>query len=193
MIRPLVVRPTPTLWVFLTSVLLYSAFVTLGPGTARAEPTETNPGQFFPVTEPITDEVGAQIRAATKELIDRCAANGVEPTLVFEFRPGEELPASENGDWVLHLGRVLYDHGTLMQAGPSLAGLALQPAVYLHPGDAERLGVAPGDAVNLVGSTGQAQLPVALDDSLEQGTVYLPFNLGVSVGNGVPVSVEVVS
>src|SRR3954447_3865206 len=92
MIRPLVVRPTPTLWVFLASILLALPLVALGPGTARAEPTEANPGQFFPITEPITDEVGAQIRAATKELIDRCAANGVEPTLVFEFRPGEVLP-----------------------------------------------------------------------------------------------------
>jgi membrane-bound serine protease (ClpP class) len=36
--------------------------------------------------------VSAHIRAATKQLIDRCAAQGVEPILVFEFRPGEVMP-----------------------------------------------------------------------------------------------------
>src|SRR5262249_41432937 len=44
-----------------------------------------------PIAEPITNEVIAHVRAATKQLIDRCAAQGVEPILVFEFRPGEVL------------------------------------------------------------------------------------------------------
>ena len=53
---------------------------------------ETNPGQFFPITEPITYELIDHLRAATKQLIDRSAAQGSAPILVFEFRPGEELP-----------------------------------------------------------------------------------------------------
>jgi membrane-bound serine protease (ClpP class) len=56
---------------------------------------EANPGQFFPIIEPITSEVEAQVSAATKQLIERCAAKGVEPILVFEFRPGD-TPAGES-------------------------------------------------------------------------------------------------
>jgi NADH-quinone oxidoreductase subunit G len=115
------------------------------------------------------------------------AANGLG------FRPSEEPPPSESGDWVLHLGRVLYDGGTLTQAGPSLARLAPEPAAYLHPGDAARIGVDAGGLVRLSGESGEAELPAALDDTLEPGTVYLPFNIGVSVGNSVVVNVEAAS
>src|SRR3954447_16852449 len=94
MIRPLVVRPVPTAWVLLAATLLGS--VLTGADRALAEPAaalhETHPGQFFPITEAITNEVKDQIQGATKQLIDRCAAQGTEPVLVFEIRPGEVLP-----------------------------------------------------------------------------------------------------
>jgi hypothetical protein len=43
------------------------------------------------------------------------------------------------------------------------------------------------------GSKGEATLTAAFDDSLVPGAVYLPFNLGVSVGTGAAVTVEAVS
>jgi len=92
MIRPLVVRSIPTVWVLFAFALLGSHLLVHTPGLVRAEAPETHPGQFFPIGEPITNEVSAHIRAATKQLIDRCAAQGVEPILVFEFRPGEVMP-----------------------------------------------------------------------------------------------------
>jgi membrane-bound serine protease (ClpP class) len=102
MIRPLVVRPVPALWLALTVTLLGSFLTPVrptlaappapAPATAAAAVPETNPGQFFPVIEPISNEETAHLRAATKQLIDRCAAQGAEPILVFEFRPGEVLP-----------------------------------------------------------------------------------------------------
>jgi membrane-bound serine protease (ClpP class) len=94
MIRPLVVRPVSTVWVLLAATFLGP--VLTGAGRALAEPAaalhETHPGQFFPITEPITNEVKDQVLGATKQLIDRCAAQGTEPVLVFEIRPGEVLP-----------------------------------------------------------------------------------------------------
>jgi membrane-bound serine protease (ClpP class) len=61
----------------------------------HAGPDET-PGQFFPVTEPITSETIARIRAATRQLVDSNAAaeHGRRPILVFEFIPGETAPGS---------------------------------------------------------------------------------------------------
>jgi membrane-bound serine protease (ClpP class) len=66
------------------------------PRPTRAEPPaaghETNPGQFFPVTEPITNEVIEQLRVATKQSIERGTAQGSEPILVFQFHSGELAP-----------------------------------------------------------------------------------------------------
>ena len=46
-----------------------------------------------------------------------------------------EAPLEESGDMVLHLGRVLYDRGTAVQQGRSLAGLAPAAVLRLHPDD----------------------------------------------------------
>ena len=64
-------------------------------------PDNTNPGQFFTIVEPITDETLDEIRAATRQLVDRSAevVGGKRPTLVFEIRPGESAPGkSEFGN-----------------------------------------------------------------------------------------------
>ncbi len=101
-----------------------------------------------------------------------------------------EAPREEAGDLVLHLARVLYDQGTLLQQEPALARLAPAAVLHLHPADAGRLGAAEGGRVRLTGSAGGADLPVALDSSLLPGTVYLPAGLGAAVGCGLRVSVE---
>ena len=57
---------------------------------------EANPGQFFTITEPITNETIERIRAATRQLVDQNAgeAKGKSPILVFEFLPGESAPGT---------------------------------------------------------------------------------------------------
>jgi NADH-quinone oxidoreductase subunit G len=90
----------------------------------------------------------------------------------------------------LHLARVLYDGGTAVTMGPSLAKLAPEAAAHLNPEDAAGLGIEDGSTVKLTGSAGEATLEARLDDSLAPGTVYLPFNLGVSIGSGISVKVE---
>jgi predicted molibdopterin-dependent oxidoreductase YjgC len=108
------------------------------------------------------------------------------------YLPVDTAPASRGGDLVLHLARVLYDRGTTVAMGPSLAGLAAGPAAHLHPDDAARFGITAGATVRLSGSGGSAELPAAIDPSLAPGTVYLPFNLGASIGSGLEVAVEAV-
>jgi membrane-bound serine protease (ClpP class) len=65
---------------------------------APAAGPESNPGQFFTITEPITNETIQRIRAATRQLVDRTAgdAKGKSPILVFEFLPGETAPGSSD-------------------------------------------------------------------------------------------------
>jgi membrane-bound serine protease (ClpP class) len=67
--------------------------------SARAQgPTtpEPAPGQFFTITEPITNETIETIRAATRQLVDRAAgeAKGKSPILVFQFLPGDSAPGN---------------------------------------------------------------------------------------------------
>ena len=95
--------------------------------------------------------------------------------------------------FALHLGRVLYDDGVMVRHSPGIAGLAPQARAYLHPRDASMLAVGEGDIVRVSGG-GVVELPVALDASLAEGTVYLPFNLaGTAAIAAVPaVSVDVV-
>ena len=89
----------------------------------------------------------------------------------------------------LHLARTLYDHGTVVRRGPSLAKLAPEPALFVHPDDAGPLGVEEGVTAWISGGSGRAELPVRFDRSLAPGTVYLPFNLGVTVGTDPAVTV----
>jgi len=68
-------------------------------GSAHAQTPvapEANPGQFFTISEPITNETIEHIRAATRQLVDQNAgqAKGKSPILVFEFLPGETAPGS---------------------------------------------------------------------------------------------------
>ena len=49
-------------------------------------------GQFFSVVEPITDEVIEEIKIASGRFLDQASTKGIEPILVFEFRPGDLRP-----------------------------------------------------------------------------------------------------
>jgi NADH-quinone oxidoreductase subunit G len=124
---------------------------------------------------------------------DGVVVPGPEGSQPLGFVPvGRDLPAPSS-ELTLHLARTLYDHGTAVRQGPSLAKLAPEPAVHLHPDDARRYGVGTDSPVRISGSAGEAELTVRLDDSLAPGTVYLPFNLGVSIGTGLEVTLEAVS
>jgi NADH-quinone oxidoreductase subunit G len=103
-----------------------------------------------------------------------------------DFTPTAGATDTPGGDLVLHLARTLYDRGTLVANGASIAALAPGPAVHLHPDDAERLGLAVGDRARLRGST----VPVRVDASLAPGTVYVPFDNGLSAGPGLEVTLE---
>jgi len=89
----------------------------------------------------------------------------------------------------LHLARVLYDAGTTTVAGPAFAPLITTAALHVSPSDAARLGLVEGSPARITGDAGSADLPWVTDASLAENTVYLPFNCGASVGNGLAVTV----
>ena len=119
-------------------------------------------------------------------------APGPEGTQPIAHIPQDHAPAPVGRDLVLHLARVLYDRGTLTQAGPSLSRLAPEPAAYVHPEDAARFGIEAGEMVRIAGSGGTVELPAVFDASLVAGTVYLPLHLGASIGSGLEITMEAV-
>ncbi|MEY3453703.1 MAG: NADH-quinone oxidoreductase subunit, partial [Actinomycetota bacterium] len=76
----------------------------------------------------------------------------------------------------LLVARVLYDRAIGTAQSPSLAGLAREAAVHLHPSDAQRLGVREGAEVRVAANDAAVVLPVKCDESLARGVAFVPFN-----------------
>jgi membrane-bound serine protease (ClpP class) len=99
-----------------------------------AEPEET-PGQFFTITEPITSETVAKIRAATREFVDSNALGdkGKRPILVFEFIPGETAPGTSDRGVCSDLADTIAGLGgaklTVAYVPQPLRGFGVLPAV----------------------------------------------------------------
>jgi membrane-bound serine protease (ClpP class) len=80
---------------FLASVIPICVATLVLPPIARAFQSPSA-GQFFTITEPITQETIVQITSATKHLVERAAAaeQGKPPILIFEFRAGKVAPGT---------------------------------------------------------------------------------------------------
>jgi len=91
--------------------------------------------------------------------------------------PAPAAPAPDSYSHRLVARRVLYDHGSLVQAAPSLAGLAPAQQLRLPRRELERLGVAEGDEVRVRSNRGELVVPVAGDDSVPAGVALLGLNL----------------
>jgi NADH-quinone oxidoreductase subunit G len=90
--------------------------------------------------------------------------------------PTFESVVGTNYDFRLVLSRRLYDAAVSTAASPSLASLPGGRGLSVHPSDLERIGVSSGDDVKVIGSRGSVVLPVCVDDRVNRGTVWAPFN-----------------
>ncbi|MFE5136716.1 molybdopterin-dependent oxidoreductase [Streptomyces fagopyri] len=99
---------------------------------------------------------------------------------VFHARP--HLPAAEMPDddfpFVLNTGRLPHQWHTLTKTGrvAKLNRLNPGPFVELHPRDAESLGIAEGDPVEVASRRGRAVLPAVVTDRVLPGCVFAPFH-----------------
>ncbi|MEU1530721.1 bifunctional nitrate reductase/sulfite reductase flavoprotein subunit alpha [Streptomyces fagopyri] len=99
---------------------------------------------------------------------------------VFHARP--HLPATEMPDddfpFVLNTGRLPHQWHTLTKTGKvaKLNRLNPGPFVELHPRDAESLGIAEGDPVEVASRRGRAVLPAVVTDRVLPGCVFAPFH-----------------
>jgi NADH-quinone oxidoreductase subunit G len=79
-------------------------------------------------------------------------------------------------DFRLVASRTLYDRAVGTQMSRSLAHLAPGAAAHVHPLDLDRMGVADGDDVNLIGPSASTVMPIKADDRVPRGVVWSPYN-----------------
>ncbi len=109
-------------------------------------------------------------------------------------RPPAGAAANGDGLWLLS-GGTLFLQGSLAHRGALLPKLAKSARAFLHPDEAQRLGLADGDAVELTGPAGSIRVPAAADASVPAGSVFVPYayaevelnRLGAPTGAGLRV------
>jgi ferredoxin-nitrate reductase len=101
-----------------------------------------------------------------------------------KFLAREHQPPREQSDhefpFVLNTGRIYAHWHTLTRTAKCERLVRRDPGVYLevHPKDAEKLGVAEGDLVQVSSRRGTIQVPARLTETVAPGTVFLPFHWG---------------
>lgn len=99
---------------------------------------------------------------------------------VFFARP--HIPPAEMPDddypFVLNTGRLQHQWHTLTKTAKvaKLNKLNPGPFVELHPQDADRLGIAEGDSVEVASRRGRAVLPAVVTDRVRPGCCFAPFH-----------------
>jgi formate dehydrogenase alpha subunit len=93
-----------------------------------------------------------------------------------DYKEPAEL-ADDEFEYTLTTGKELYHMhtGSVTQQSKTLSSLAPHDVLKVHPRDGERLGLNDGDTVRITSRRGEISLPVKIEDTVEQGTVYTTF------------------
>ena len=112
--------------------------------------------------------------------------NGKARFIAHEFKNPAEMPDDEF-PMILTTGRVRDQWHTMTRTGKISSLLRNEPSAFLelHPNDAERLGIAPGEIVHVVTRRGRARAPSKVTDRIRSGTCFMPFHWGGLFGEAV--------
>ena len=69
-------------------------------------------------------------------------------------------------------------HNSWLQNLPKMRGRNREPRLFVHPEDASRLGLSPGDRVQARNGFGEIEVEVAFDEGLARGVVAMPHGGG---------------
>jgi NADH-quinone oxidoreductase subunit G len=92
--------------------------------------------------------------------------------------PTDEVKTDPIDAYALRLAsaRRMYDAGTIVQASAHLAGFAGKTVLRVNPYDFNRLGVASGEPVHVVSSSGSVDVGVDADDLVPRGVAVIDYN-----------------
>jgi anaerobic selenocysteine-containing dehydrogenase len=88
------------------------------------------------------------------------------------------LARERNGGFVLIGRRQLRSNNSWMHNLPALVKGKERCTLYVHPDDAERLGLADGDLASVTSATGAIDVPVEVTDEIMPGVVSIPHGWG---------------
>jgi anaerobic selenocysteine-containing dehydrogenase len=114
------------------------------------------------------------------------------PEPVYQVAAQPDLPRADGGLRLVN-SPALYDGGNMFGLTTQMANMAFGPHAALHPVDAERLGLAPEDSVQVRNEHGSIGLAIKLEPAVKPGTVWIPASLpGAPVGALLNSGLEVV-
>ena len=101
-----------------------------------------------------------------------------------EWSEARELPNDEY-PFVLNTGRLLehWHTGSMTRRSKALDEIEPEAFVSIHPADAEELGVAQGDFVEVASRRGKIALTLRISDRDRQGVVFIPFHFREAAAN----------
>jgi formate dehydrogenase major subunit len=101
-----------------------------------------------------------------------------------EWLPANELP-DEEYPIVLTTGRLLqhWHTGSMTRRSYALDTIAPQAEVSLHPADAARIGVGPGDYVRVTSRRGSIRIMAKVSDRENEGACFIPFHFREAAAN----------
>ena len=101
-----------------------------------------------------------------------------------ELVPADELPDADY-PMVLTTGRLLehWHTGAMTRRAATLDALEPEAVALLNQGDVARLGIAPGDMVQVETRRGQIVLKVRQDGEVPEGVVFIPFCFAEAAAN----------
>jgi formate dehydrogenase alpha subunit len=105
------------------------------------------------------------------------------------FVPAEHRSPAEqpDDDYPLQLttGRVLFHYhtGTMTRRSPTLTEQMNEAFVEIHPDDAARLKVTPGDRVRVLSRRGKVELAARVTETVPPGVVFIPFHFAEAPAN----------
>jgi anaerobic selenocysteine-containing dehydrogenase len=159
------------------------------PGSAGSVAANLLPEEAVPDEAPPADgEHGAEAEGA-----DTSASAGRPAVLRRTPGSGSPVPAVDGYSLRLVATRKLYDRGATTQRSPSLAPLAPDTVLRLHPHDFDRVGVQPGTSVTMSSEHGSVHVPVVPDDGVPRGTAHVHVNQpGAEVSAVIDASAQVI-
>ncbi|MCC9708585.1 molybdopterin oxidoreductase family protein [Streptomyces sp. MNU76] len=101
------------------------------------------------------------------------------PRPIVDDLPRLRTALRERPDGLVLIGRRhLRSNNSWLHNIPALTGGTNRCTLHIHPDDADRLGLADGDAVRIKGAGGEVTAPVEVTDVVRRGVVSLPHGWG---------------
>ncbi|MCA9080163.1 MAG: formate dehydrogenase subunit alpha, partial [Planctomycetaceae bacterium] len=105
------------------------------------------------------------------------------------FVPCPAVPPVEPPDdeypFILTTGRLLehWHTGSMTRRSRALDAIEPEPTAAIHPRDLEQLGMRNGDRARVASRRGEIELWLRADDSIERGSVFIPFHFREASAN----------